>query len=42
MSFLYHLELGGEETIHHHLAPLTCGSREGALEPREKAIPGYP
>jgi hypothetical protein len=31
--FLYHLELGGGETIHHHLACLTCELRTGALKP---------
>jgi hypothetical protein len=30
-SFLYHLELGGGETLHHHLTPLTCGLGEDPL-----------
>jgi hypothetical protein len=38
--FLYHLELGGGETIHHHLAPLTCSLGGEALESRgEETIP---
>jgi hypothetical protein len=41
-SFLYHLELGGGETIGHHLAPLTCGLGERALEPRGTAASDYP
>jgi hypothetical protein len=41
-SFLYHLELGGGETLHHHLAPLTCGLGGGALEPRRGGVPDYP
>jgi hypothetical protein len=41
-SFLYDLELGDGETIHHHLAPLTCGLGGGTLEPREGTVPDYP
>jgi hypothetical protein len=40
-TFLYHLELGGGERIHHHLAPLTCGLGGGALESRGRAVPDY-
>jgi hypothetical protein len=40
--FLYHLELEGEETICHHLAPPTCGVGGGALEPRGGSVPDYP
>jgi hypothetical protein len=40
--FLYNLELGGGETVHHHLALLTCGLGGGALEPRRGAVPDYP
>jgi hypothetical protein len=32
--FLYHLELGGGETICDHLAPLTCELGGEALESR--------
>jgi hypothetical protein len=38
-TFLYHLELGAGERIHHHLAPLTCGLGGGALESRGRAVP---
>jgi hypothetical protein len=31
MSFLYHLELGGGETLHYHLALLTYGIGEEPL-----------
>jgi hypothetical protein len=40
-SFLYHLDLGGRETLHHHLPPLTCGLRGGVLEPRGGAFTDY-
>jgi hypothetical protein len=40
--FLYHLELGGRETLYHHLALLTCGLGGGALDPRGLAAPDYP
>jgi hypothetical protein len=33
--FLYHLELGGGETLHHHLVPFTNGLEGGTLGPRE-------
>jgi hypothetical protein len=39
--FVYHLELRGGETIHHYLAPLTCGLGGGALEPRWGAVPDF-
>jgi hypothetical protein len=38
--FLYHLELGGGETLCHHLAPLTCGPE--VAEARGGAVPDYP
>jgi hypothetical protein len=41
-SFLCHLELGCEETIYHHLGPLSCGLGGGALEARGGAVPGHP
>jgi hypothetical protein len=42
MVFLYHLELGGGETLPHYLVPLTYGLGGKALEPRGGAVPGYP
>jgi hypothetical protein len=42
VSFLYHLELGGGETICHHLAPLTYRLGGGTLESREGAVPDSP
>jgi hypothetical protein len=42
MVFLYHLELGGRETLHHYLCPLTYGLGGGALEPRGGAVQDYP
>jgi hypothetical protein len=41
-SFLHHFELGGGETICHHLAPLTCGLGRGTLESSGEAVPDYP
>jgi hypothetical protein len=40
--FLYHLELGDGEIIHHHLASLTCGLGGRALESRCRAVLDYP
>jgi hypothetical protein len=42
MVFLYHLELGDRETLHHYLASLTYGLGGGALEPRGETVPDYP
>jgi hypothetical protein len=41
-SFLYHHELGGGETLCHHLALLICELGGGALEPRRGIVPDYP
>jgi hypothetical protein len=41
-SFLYYLELGVGETLHHHLDPLTCELGGEALKPIGRSVPDYP